>query len=1156
MESQPKRTDGITYYDHKSNSDKHYFGGYLNQALNNYTVIEKLFEQKFEESLENFLQKNKKVSYAQWERMLNFLKHHFPVVHYIDLPVREATKDNPDPFPRNDAERRQHFITTFTSIKKLLFDLRNFYSHYFHEPIDTKIDTLSHLDQIFVAVCEHVKTKRMKTDETRLLLKETLADELTHLFILKEKELLELKKKVGITGKTTAEEVRNAIFNDSFKHLYYEKQPSRIYRSSLQEEAATENGITISQSGLSLILSFFLSKREMEGFKSRLRGLKGRVLNLENGNIDLRNNSLRFMATHWVFSYLCFKGPNQKLNTSYLEETLLVQIIDELTKVPHEVYEALHVVQRDKFVEDINEFMRQDLEDGSEENALVVHPVIRKRCENKFNYFALRYLDEFAGFKTLRFQINIGNYIHDRRSKELKSGSFITDREVKERINVFGRLSAVTTLKDDFFRSESYEGSSWERFPNPSYNINGNNIAIYLDLGKDHGKDTKVIYDARSKRNKKEERVDRSNGKPTKDDILKELQQAVEVKSDTIHRKEPTALLSLHELPALLYELLVNHVKPETIETILAGKISERLKVIQEYTPQSDLPLSQIPKNLKVSGQEPKVQYDKLIRLIDNLIAAGEDKSALISKNQREIANPKIKRNFVFTITERGREANWLANDIKRFMPESTKGQWKGYHHSQLQEILAFYFARKQDAISLLNSVWQLKQSDFGASLEVLFLKPGFDSFYIAYLQNRKEHLGQIRDRILQYQSEKNVIKKVLKSIDHIFPKKVYTIRSTQDQIENLLGKPIAFSRGIFDSKPTFITDTTFEGNEHLFADWYRTSRDKSIAFQSFYNLPKDYSELISHAKETGKRIHDLSARVKMNTDLNIKNVQIKDFFLKKIADALFQKCLGQTFANSEGNDLANLTLEQLYLEREERKQINLNAKLQYQRKPGSLSNNIYNDSFIWNKPIQFKADQIEESKVKLKDLGKIKRFIADTKVTQLLAYAPTRVWSIGELEDELNLKARCYETIRREQILKDLFNFEKQILTSLNFNGQVEPPSLAIHTNHKFRAYVAEGVLRRKGHIESASWLINIDFEKTGVKELREATSLSIDSFLLVLIRNKFMHNQLPPLPFYEFMCERYPKNEGETFSEFFFRIAAAIMKKLINLDVKIAVA
>ncbi|MGN7785786.1 type VI-B CRISPR-associated RNA-guided ribonuclease Cas13b [Niabella sp. 22666] len=1160
MESQSTSTTVVKYYDHKLSSDKHYFGGYLNLAMNNYTMIANLFEEKFKESLENFLQENRKISYAQWEKMLGFLKQHFPVIHYIDLPAKEVTKDNPKPFPANDTERRKHFITTFSSFIKLLSNLRNFYSHYYHQPLKIKVETLSILDHIFVAVCNEVKSKRMKTDETKLLLKEKLADELKLLFDLKKKELLELKAKVGIPGRTSDEEVHNAMFNDSFKHLFYEKQPTQFYKSALPNDSRAENGISISQTGLSLVLSFFLSKREMEDYKSRLAGLKGKILDPEKNTIDLRKNSLRFMATHWVFSYLCFKGPHQKLNTSYLEETLLVQIIDELTKVPHEVYQSLNFDQRSKFVEDINEFLRQDIEEGTEENALVVHPVIRKRYENKFNYFALRYLDEFAGFPSLRFQVYAGNYLHDRRPKELKSGAFVTDREVKEKIYVFGRLSAVTALKDNFFRSDISLGSNWERFPNPSYNINGNNIAIYLHMGKGSSQEVydthSAIISARHKRNLKENREGRKNNKPTKDDIFSKLRRSS--KSD-VHRKEPIALLSLHELPALLYELLVNKVTPDKIEAVLADRIATRFRILNEYTTQSNLSHSQIPKNLKASLPDEQVNFTKLIRQIDNLIAVGENKSALITKNLSEVKSPSNKRKFVFNISERGREATWLAADIKRFMPESAKDQWKGYHHTQLQEILAFYFARKQDALSLLNSVWNLRQSEFGAALEKLFLKEGFDSFYEAYLKHRKEYLYLIKENIVQYNGESKVIKKILKSIEHIFPKKSYTIRSTQDQIQNLLGKPIAFPRGIFDSKPTFITGITFEGNEHLFADWYRSSKDKGIAFQSFYNLPRDYSELITSAKavatETGRSITDFPAKVKMDTDIQITHIKTQDFFLKLIADALYEKSFAETSARGTGNILADFSLEQLYLERENRITIQHNAKMQYQREPGTVSKNVYNDSFIWNTPVSFQAGQIQEPQIKLKDIGKLKRFIADTRITELFAYAPARIWSVNELEEEINLKAKSYETIRREQILKNLFEFEKNILTSLNFDGKEEPAALKNHVDSKFRAYVAEGILRAKGYDEAANWLMHIHIEKTNTKDLINTNTLSADAFLLVLIRNKFMHNQLPSLPYYEFMLERYPKKQDETFSEYFLGVATNIMSKLAELKVNAAV-
>ena len=93
------------------------------------------------------------------------------------------------------------------------------------------------------------------------------------------------------------------------------------------------------------------------------------------------------MATHWVFNYLSVKTIKHRLNTTFQKETLLIQIADELSKVPDALYQTFTKEQKEEFVEDVNEYLKDGDSSESLEKSIIIHPVIRKRYENKFNYF-------------------------------------------------------------------------------------------------------------------------------------------------------------------------------------------------------------------------------------------------------------------------------------------------------------------------------------------------------------------------------------------------------------------------------------------------------------------------------------------------------------------------------------------------------------------------------------------------------------------------------------------------------------------------------------------------------------------------------------------------------------------------------------------------
>ncbi|QYS92580.1 type VI-B CRISPR-associated RNA-guided ribonuclease Cas13b [Flavobacterium covae] len=272
---------------------------------------------------------------------------------------------------------------------------------------------------------------------------------------IKKSKREELIKK----GKKLLEEnLENAVFNHCLRPFLEENKTDdkqnktvslRKYRKSKPNE---ETSITLTQSGLVFLMSFFLHRKEFQVFTSGLEGFKAKVNTIKEEEISLNKNNIVYMITHWSYSYYNFKGLKHRIKTdqgvSTLEqnntthsltntntkEALLTQIVDYLSKVPNEIYETLSEKQQKEFEEDINEYMRENPEnEDSTFSSIVSHKVIRKRYENKFNYFAMRFLDEYAELPTLRFRVNFGDYIKDRQKKILESIQFDSERIIKKK---------------------------------------------------------------------------------------------------------------------------------------------------------------------------------------------------------------------------------------------------------------------------------------------------------------------------------------------------------------------------------------------------------------------------------------------------------------------------------------------------------------------------------------------------------------------------------------------------------------------------------------------------------------------------------------------------------------------------------------------------
>ncbi|MDQ1803100.1 type VI-B CRISPR-associated RNA-guided ribonuclease Cas13b [Chryseobacterium sp. CKR4-1] len=1136
------------FYDHSKIKDKHFFGGFLNLAENNIKIVLKAFSEKFnvgQANLEQFADVSLKdnLSDSDFQKRVSFLKMYFPVIDKINTQ-------------NNRVQFRSDLTLLITSISKL----RNFYTHFFHRPLDFDASLFILLDDIFARTARDVRDQKMKDDKTRHLLSQSLSEELEIGYQKQIERLKELKrqgKKVNVHDK---EGIKNGVLNNAFNHLIYKDGESfktkLAYSSALTSLESVENGIEISQSGLLFLLSMFLKRKEIEDLKSRSKGFKAKVIRDENDNV----NGLKFMATHWVFSYLCFKGLKSKLSNEFHEETLLVQIIDELSKVPDELYVAFDKETKDKFIEDINEYIKEGNEDLGLERAKVVHPVIRKRYDNKFNYFAIRFLDEFVKFPSLRFQVHVGNYVHDKRLKNINGTTFQTERVVKDRIKVFGRLSEITSLKAQYLRTalNLSDEEGWEIFPNPSYVFIENNIPIYISTDAKFKREIVEFKNARRSQAPDELKI-REAGKKRKFEIT----QMIGTKS-VLNQEEPIALLSLNEIPALLYEILVNGKDSVEMEEIIKNKLYERLTVVKNYHPENPLPASQISRRLKKNQGNRIINTDKLLQLISKELIVTEQKLKLIFGNQEALKQKKdgkYIRKFVFTNLELGREAAWIADDVKRFMPQDSRKQWKGYQHSQLQLSLAFYNTRPKEALAILESNWNLKDETILWNewiLNSFKQNKFFDNFYNDYLEGRKKYFSFLSERISQYTSDSKNLQKFmeLQMPKDLFDKRHYIMEDLQTEKHKILSKPFIFPRGIFDKKPTFIKGVKVEDSPESFAGWYSYGYQKDHQFQKFYDWARDYNDVfLEHMEKpfvnTGNRkvlgSNELKERIKTKQDLKIKTIKIQDLFLKLIAENLFQKVF---------NYSTTLILSDFYLTQEERIAKERAAASQSVREEGDNSPNIIKDNFLWSKTVPYQNGQIVEQAVRLKDIGKFNSFLSDEKIQVLLSYDKRRTWSKIELENEFYIGENSYEVIRREKLFKEIQKLEHEILILCGWNGFNHPVQLE-HNNHpKFKIYLVNGILRKVAglfnHGEDVwlEYLNESDFENLDTKTLESKSELIQLAYLLTAIRNKFAHNQLPSYQFYCYIRDKYGFKEEASVSLFylnFVKYAISELKKIM---------
>lgn len=1173
-------------YNPNLSDDKHYFAGYFNLAEDNIIAVFKEFKDRLNlkynapKEIINLYFTNE-ASIVDWERGIQILIEYLPITKYLNFPSEDTSE-----------AKRQNFRKNLINLIQAIDELRNFYTHYHHDEIhfkNTKTD-YNYSSELFLFLNEallkttlEIKKKYLKNDKTKEILKDTLKEQLEELtkiklekLKVKKQENTDKRREQKLAGEklvkefkysTEPEQILNSIYNDAFSKLLIKTTITGTINKETQLKDYSKTGINqynfpkesdfslpISISGIVFLLSLFLSKREIEDFKSNIKGFKGKVV---KEDIE-KNNSLLFMATHKVYSILAFKGLKYRVKTtSFNKETLLMQMIDELSKVPDCVYQSLDDNKQKEFIEDINEYYKDNEENLENlENSLVVHPVIRKRYEDKFNYFALRYLDEFANFPTLKFQLFLGNYIHHVQQKEIGKTAITSERIIKEKINVFGNLSKAGNLKRMFLDEQENTELGWEFFPNPSYNFVGNNIPIYLQLENTKANPTHIEKEKiKEAIYKKENRITRSNNKPTKAQLLEKIIN----NNDNFKQGDPTAILSLNEIPALLYEFLVKEKSEKEIEDILRSKIIEQFNAIKTADSHVDLSKDKYPKKISKAKSTVTIDYDKLKRDIQLEINLTNDKLEIIKTNKAEVRKQenapereKSKyRKYIFHTSEKGIEATWIANDLKQFMPQKVKENWKGYQHSELQRTLAFYEHNKEETLSLL-SVWNFNNDTIGKAISECFKKRTFEDFYEVYLKQRLNYFNQKKTQFEDNQKDPKILKILTKELYRFFKQKNYQIHPLSIQINRLLAKPTHFPKGIFDSKPTRILGIKFKENKELFADWFVYTNEEQHQFQSFYDnnqYKRNHSKLYrkNEIYENAKTLSPAKqySNFEMRQEGIIRKQKNRDLFTKLMVDDLFFKVFKQKIETA---------LTELFQSKEERLQNQITADLQKNKQKGDVSENIKKENYIWNKevPIQLQNSDVIQN-VKLKDIGKFRKNEADERIQTFIKYEPEIDWSVflehnwkqkQETKPINNFQTQIeeYEHIRSEKLLKDIHLLEKKIYEL------VADKSKLLHEGYpQFKKYIKEHLNLTKQLNLDEEKLFDLEFSNDELIDKIITHSEKIKkAYVLIMIRNKFAHNQMPSKALYDFSQTILKKENNDSYASYFHKLANDIILDL----------
>ncbi|HRQ30299.1 MAG TPA: type VI-B CRISPR-associated RNA-guided ribonuclease Cas13b, partial [Saprospiraceae bacterium] len=492
----------------RTKDDVLYFGSYLNMGRHNvYLIINHVTEvfkhlgfRKLNDDEDIWSEKEqvnegnillnifdpKKEKYQDERfRVFNYLikRHHLPFLRIFTNQVLNDSGEIQNPEKKDmliDFEGAHVFIN---KIFRELNEFRNSYTHYLSlsnegTPLPKKL-------QINVELIKDLKTLFYYAPEFSFIRHNVLKQE--------SKEEYETKVK--------------AYYNDI----------RRKYRLFEGDESAGK----LTDQGLFFFVNLFLERSNAIKFLKRFRGFKNETLP-------------PFKATIQSFTTYALKIPDVRLDNDFPKQALLMEILTELNRCPKELYQVLGKEDKAKFdpkleqsaINNILENVNYDeLSDEHLEQA-IKELVVLKRHDDRFPYFALRYLDEMNLLSQIRFQVYLGKV-------ELKSyfkDDLGIERRILKPIYAFGKLSDFDNKEEDILRElkknlpPDCQDIHWDQYK-PHYNISQNNIPFYIF----NDTDPKVLLPRLPIKGRQEDR----------------------------YSKKPAGFLSIHSLPKFVITFLV-----------------------------------------------------------------------------------------------------------------------------------------------------------------------------------------------------------------------------------------------------------------------------------------------------------------------------------------------------------------------------------------------------------------------------------------------------------------------------------------------------------------------------------------------------------------------------------------------------------------------
>ncbi|MCO7355808.1 type VI-B CRISPR-associated RNA-guided ribonuclease Cas13b [Riemerella anatipestifer] len=865
------------------------------------------------------------------------------------------------------------------------------------------------------------------------------------------------------------------------------------------------------ESGLLFFTNLFLDKRDAYWMLKKVSGFKASHKQSEK------------MTTE-VFCRSRILLPKLRLESRYDHNQMLLDMLSELSRCPKLLYEKLSEedkkcfqVEADGFLDEIEE------EQNPFKDTLIRH-------QDRFPYFALRYLDLNELFTSIRFQVDLGTYhycIYDK-----KIGDEQEKRHLTRTLLSFGRLQDFTEINRPqewkaLTKDLDYNETSKQPFiskTTPHYHITDNKIGFRLGTSKELYPSLEV-----------KDGANRIAKYPYNSDFVAH------------------AFISVHELlPLMFYQHLTGKSEDllkETvrhIQRIYKDFEEERINTIEdlEKANQGRLPLGAFPKQMLGLLQNKQSDLSEKAKIkIEKLIA--ETKLLSHRLNTKLKSSPKLGKRREKLI-KTGVLADWLVKDFMRFQPVAYDIQNQPIESSKanstefqlIQRALALYGGEKNRLEGYFKQTNLIGNTNPHPFLNKFNWKAcrNLVDFYQQYLEQREKFLEAIKNQpwepyqyCLLLKIPKENRKNLVKGWEQggiSLPRGLFTeaIRETLSE-DLMLSKPIRkeikkHGRVGFISRAITL----------YFKEKYQ---DKH---QSFYNLSYKLEakapllkreEHYEYWQQNKPQSPTESQRLELHT-----SDRWKDYLLYKRWQHLEKKL--RLYRNQD----IMLWLMTLELTKNHFKELNLNY---HQLKLENLAVNV------------------QEADAKLNPLNQTLPMVLPVKVYPATAFGevqyqetPIRTVYIRE-EHTKALKMGNFKALVKDRRLNGLFSFikeendtQKHPISQLRLRRELEIYQSLRVDAFKETLDLEEKLLKKHTSLSSLENKFRILLEEW--KKEYAASSMVTDEHIAFIasVRNAFCHNQYPfyeealhaPIPLFTVAQQTTEEKDGLGIAEALLRV------------------